>query len=164
MQTFKAELKYFEPIVGMESCVGVSDGPYPMDYGNYCSLVDGPYLCNMWSENLREWSKRYLAEEHAHPMLQVLVFESLLVEMPKQDGLPVALSKTIGFVADDRCVEWTNPHLCVTGHGWPNEEIKVMACQLHDVWKEEAKLRRNLKSMQTTRKELLAEVCKQGTL
>ena len=42
-------------VVGSYSLVGVSDGPYPMSFGNYFCFSRGPRCVNMWAENLERW-------------------------------------------------------------------------------------------------------------
>lgn len=93
-----------KPEIGFESCVGIWDTKFPILFGNYCSINDGSFygirLCNMWSENLREWAKR-------NP--DITEIEITVVEH---------VGKSIGFVSDVRLKDWCNSKPCVTGHGW----------------------------------------------
>lgn len=89
------------PEVGLTSLVGLSSKRnYPLTFGNYCSINGGPYLANMWAENLEEWARR-------NPS----VYE-IEITVIKHNG------KSLGFVSDQRLQEWTNKKLCVTGNGW----------------------------------------------
>lgn len=102
----------FPPHVGMESLVGVTEGKFPLSFGNYCSIAGGPYLCNFWSENLREWARRN----------------------PEAGDIEVTIvehnGNTIGFVSDERMKDWCNDRLCVTGHGWPSVAVMKKVCEL----------------------------------
>lgn len=106
------EKKLFKPAVGMESLVGIMNDNYPLSFGNYCSISGGPYLVNMWSENLREWSRR-------NP--DVSEIEVTVV---------THCGKSIGFVSDERMRDWRNQELCVTGNGWPTAEVCRTVCGL----------------------------------
>ncbi len=101
--------KYYAPEVGMESLVGIigiMSTDFPLSFGNYMSILDGPYIVNMWSENLREWSKR-------NPGFGVIEVTRL------SDG-----KCTLGFITDKNIPDnWKNDKLCVTGHGWGSREL-----------------------------------------
>ena len=101
------EIKHFKPKVFSSSCVGFTFKEFPMKSGNYCTITGGPYLVNLWAENLTEWSNRNPDVK----TIEVTVFSS-------KGG------RSIGLVTDKRLKEWTNLKPCVTGSGWPSEEIK----------------------------------------
>lgn len=97
-------VKRYSPIVGMTSLVGVHRTDYPLSFGNYMSLHNGPYIVNMWAENLTEWARQ-------NPVADIEVTEL-------SDGKHV-----LGFISDDRLSDWLNEKLCVTGHGWGSREL-----------------------------------------
>lgn len=98
----------FPPVVGGSSLVGVFDTNYPISFGNYCWINGGPYLINMWAENLAEWSRR-------NP--DVTEIEVTIYSHGKS---------RVGLVTDSRLKEWCNKEFCVTGHGWPSIEVMDM--------------------------------------
>lgn len=98
------------PELGLVSCVGIHDKNYPISFGNYCSLADGPYLCNFWAENLDEWVRR-------NP--DVKEIEITVVEH---------MGRNIGFVSDERMKDWCNKRTCVTGCGWPSVAVMRLVC------------------------------------
>lgn len=109
------------PRVGSMSLVGINPKDYPVAFGNYCRIatVDGPYLCNMWAENLKEWALR-------NP-------EASLIEVTEYSHQ----GRSIGVVTDERLEEWCSRELCVTGHGWPSEEVKqLVGASLSPITKE----------------------------
>lgn len=101
MQPLSVEVEQYLPVVGMESLVGVLGKDYPLSFGNYCSISNGPYLVNMWSENLREWARRNPDEK-----IEVTVVSH---------G-----NSRVGIVTDKRLSDWCHDRMCVTGHGWPS--------------------------------------------
>ena len=98
----KIKIEHYPPKVGMMSCVGIMSNNYPLSFGNYCSILDGPYLVNCWAENLEEWVKR-------NPECEKIEITTI-----------THLGKTIGLVTDKRLEGWVNQRLCVTGNGWPS--------------------------------------------
>lgn len=93
------------PRVGMMSLVGIGPSDYPIKFGNYCSIWDGPYLVNMWAENLKEWARR------------------------NPDSGPIEITeythgeRSLGVVTDERLKDWCNVKPCVTGYGWPSVAV-----------------------------------------
>lgn len=86
--------------IGFMSCVGIGRYDYPIPFGNYFSLSNGPYIVNMWAENFKEIVRRNNIQdvwctEFSHN------------------------NRSLAFVTDKRIKpEWFNKRLCVTGHGW----------------------------------------------
>lgn len=101
----------YPPRVGMMSLVGIWDTNYPLSFGNYCSISNGPYLCNMWAENLEEWAR----QNQEVSEIEVTTLE--------HNG------KSIGFVSDERLKDWCNKKPCVTGH-WPSVAVMREVCRL----------------------------------
>lgn len=99
-----------QPVVGMTSLVGIFAKDYPLEFGNYCSISGGPYLCNMWAENLKEWASR------------------------NRDSGPIEVTeythgdRSIGMVTDTRMTGWCSRKPCVTGHGWPSVSVMRLIC------------------------------------
>jgi hypothetical protein len=98
------------PRVGMRSLVGIGDDRYPISYGNYCSIKGGPYLCNIWAENLEEWARR-------NP-------DSGPIEVTEYQHA----GERLGMVTDERLKTWCNSKPCVTGHGWPSVAVLHLVC------------------------------------
>lgn len=98
------------PRVGSHSLVGIYDTDYPIKFGNYCSIAEGPYLCNMWAENLEEWARR-------NPT-------SGPIEITEYNHA----GRSLGLVTDERLRDWCNPRPCVTGHGWPSVAVMRLVC------------------------------------
>jgi hypothetical protein len=96
-------VKQYPPQVGMMSLVAFQIDEYPSYSGNYCSIFHGPYLCNMWAENLQEWARRNPGET-----IEVTTLTHN--------------ERSIGVVTDERLKDWCN-RLCVTGMGWPSVAI-----------------------------------------
>lgn len=108
----------FPPYIGMMSCVGIGirrPQDFPLAWGNYCSISGGPYLCNMWAENLGEWAQR-------NP--DVKEIEITIVSHA---------GKSIGFVSDPRLKDWFNKRFCVTGNGWPSVAVMRKVAELLDL-------------------------------
>jgi hypothetical protein len=98
-------VKKYKPQIGMMSCVGVYSDSYPYSFGNYFSLSDGPYIVNMWAENLKEFVRRNNLSE-----IECTVFS---------DG-----KRFLGVISDPLVPqEWLHSKLCVTGHGWSSREL-----------------------------------------
>ena len=105
-------VEHYPPIVGMSSCVAFLCCDYPMTRGNYCSIEDGPYLVNLWAENLQEWARR----NPDAGKIEVTVISD--------EG------NRIGLVTDSRLREWCHSRLRVTGHDWPSEAAKQKTYEL----------------------------------
>jgi hypothetical protein len=98
-------VKSFPTVVGMESCVGCLNTHRPVEFGNYCELYHGPYLVNMWSENVRAARDILGLKE-----IEVTVFS---------DG-----KHHLGVVTDKRLPNgYIYDGLCVTGRGWGSREL-----------------------------------------
>lgn len=106
------EKKMFKPAVGMSSCVGIMGCNYPLSFGNYCGISGGPYLVNIWAENLSEWARR-------NP--DVAEIEVTVV---------AHCGKSIGFVSDERLQDWCNKELCITGIGWATALMCRTVCSM----------------------------------
>ena len=104
------QAKLFLPVVGMTSLVWIGDTDYPLKHGNYCSVAGGPYLVNMWADNLQEWAAR----NPGSGPIEITVFE--------HGG------RCIGMVTDNRLAEWCNSRPCITGHGWPSVAVMRLVC------------------------------------
>lgn len=102
---------YFAPVAGMMSLVGIAGKDYPLEFGNYCSIAGGPYLCNMWAENLKEWARR---NPDSGPIEITIVSHG---------------DRKIGYVSDGRLKDWCNSEPCVTGHGWPSVDAMREVCK-----------------------------------
>lgn len=100
------------PRVSMTSLVGIdlSRASYPLSYGNYCAIADGPYLCNIWAENLEEWANR-------NPEVKTIRIHEY------RKG-----SHSVGMVVDKRLDGWLNSEPCVTGNGWPDVTAMRIVC------------------------------------
>lgn len=98
------------PRVGMSSMVGIHTKNYPIEFGNYCSIHEGPYLCNMWAENLKEWARR---NPDAGP-----------IEVTEY----VHAYRSLGMVTDSRLKDWCSAEPCITGHGWPSVAVMRLIC------------------------------------
>ena len=89
--------------VGMTSCVGIHADKYPLSFGNYCSiggLGNEYYCCNMWAENVTEFSR-------LHPDIK---------------NVEVKIFGNICYVIDNRIpVKWRNS-FCLTGSGASSAE------------------------------------------
>lgn len=96
------EVKHYRPIVGQVSCVGIGHNTFPLNFGNYFWISNGPYIVNFWAENLEEWTRR-------NPDVNTIE-----VTVVSDDN------GSLGIITDSRMKEWTNNRLCVTGHGWPS--------------------------------------------
>ncbi len=99
------------PVVDMTSLVGIGDRNYPIGFGNYCSIAGGPYLCNLWAENLKEWARR---NPDSGP-IEVTEFSHA--------------GRSIGLVTDERLKAWCHPDPCVTGIGWPSVGVMRVVCE-----------------------------------
>lgn len=98
-------VKTYAPAVGMMSCVGISTKEYPVSFGNYFWLHEGPRIINMWAENLEVAAQRLKITE-----LECTEFS---------DG-----KNTLAFVTDPRLPNaWLYSKLCVTGCGWGSREL-----------------------------------------
>jgi len=103
------EVKFFKSQIGTVSCVGIRKDFYPLFFGNYFWLNDGPRIINMWAENLTEASKR---------------FNLVTVECTCFSNHDT----TLAFITDKRIPkDWLNEKLCVTGFGWSTKELCI-AC------------------------------------
>ena len=92
----------------MMSCVGIMSQKRPVSFGNYCSFANGPYVCNMWAENIQSCG---LDE------IECIVF---------QDG-----EHSIALVVDERLSEdWLYPKLCITGQGWGTRRMCERICEV----------------------------------
>ncbi len=89
----------FVPKVSRTSLVGIHSKDYPLSFGNYCWIWEGPYLVNCWAENLEEWARRNKGEK-------------IWVTVVSHKG------RSLGVVTDERMKGWTYDKLCITGHGW----------------------------------------------
>jgi len=111
----RKETKKFEPKVGMMSCVGIGGTKYPLSFGNYMVINTGPYICNMWAENLKEWVKNHPDIGH----IEVTIFHDECYGWGDRSKI---YPFQIGIITDSRIPQsWLAPtlhRLCVTGHGW----------------------------------------------
>lgn len=101
-QPVTVEVKHYPPRVGMMSLIYIFGKDYPLNFGNYCSIADGPYLVNCWAENLEEWARR-------NPDA-----DTIEVTVVEHNG------RRVGIVTDPRLADWCNDKLCITGQGWPS--------------------------------------------
>jgi len=100
-------------VVGMASLVGMGfNNEYPMSFGNYFSFYIrkefpfGPRCINMWSENMKEASTRFLDDG----LVQGYLFE-------KDD-------REWFVVCDPRIPNgWTNKDPYFVGYGIPTEDV-----------------------------------------
>lgn len=101
-------IEKYQARIGMQSCVGIGGQEYPKSFGNYFWLSDGPRIINMWSENLREFSKRNNLKE-----VECTIFS---------DG-----KHSLAIISDSLIPkEWlldSRYRLCVTGCGWGSREL-----------------------------------------
>lgn len=102
----KIETKYVDAYPTFHSLVGIhisedKQDPYPLDFGNYCGIGRW-YCCNMWSENLMEWSRRMGKQK-----------------WPGGSRIEVkVVDDQFAFICDPRIPkEWLNKKLCITGCG-----------------------------------------------
>lgn len=117
--------KNYPPRVDMTSCVGICEKTRPVAFGNYCSIDGGPYLVNMWAENLEEWALR-------NPDVKKIEVTEFIDEKS---------GRALGVVTDTRLEGWTNKRPCITGRGWINQKIKNAICSLMDLKDDPAALR-----------------------
>jgi hypothetical protein len=105
------QVKKYKCKYGYTSLVGVHS-EVPVYFGNYCNVSGGPYLINMWAENLEALPSHLGIDE---------------VEITElKDG-----KHSIGIVTDDRVPnEWLYEKLCITGHGWGTRRLCEAACEI----------------------------------
>jgi hypothetical protein len=104
-------LKTFPARVGQVSCVGCSSTVFPVDFGNYMWISEGPYIVNMWAENLQEAAKVFNLTT-----VDVLVFSNGDAEL--------------GVICDKNIpTEWmrTEPYVC--GVSWGSRELCESICE-----------------------------------
>lgn len=100
-------IEFYTPKVGTISCVGCY-GEYPMSFGNYFWLSDGPRIINMWGENLKELVRR-----------NILYYDKVrcLVYSDGKNELALVDDPSVGK-------EWLiKDKYCVTGCGWGSREL-----------------------------------------
>ncbi len=100
-----------EAAVGWRSCVGIVRREYPLSFGNYFSLRNGPRILNFWAENLEEAAKRFLPDG----LVEVRVWH--WVEEPYGE-------RRVAIILDERIPsDWYHNNLCFTGYGLPPVEV-----------------------------------------
>lgn len=112
VKTVGFRIIHFSPAeIGMKSLVGLTDGPYPMGFGNYFSFLNpdnrqaprfierigGPRVVNMWCENLAHLTN----EKNLHKIRAVVFGES---------------PDWLALIEDDNIPkEYLTDSLCITG-------------------------------------------------
>lgn len=112
---FIMERKSLVAKIGSKSPVGIKTrGGYPLAFGNYCWLFDGPYVVNMWAENIVEARFQFLTNS--------------LIE-----GFEFKENGGSWFVVDDSRIPeaWYNNKFCWTGYGTPSAECAEQMYKIH---------------------------------
>lgn len=107
------DIRMYKPQIGGKSLVGTSSKNYPLSFGNYFWLNKGPYIINMWAENLEEWSR----------------------QNPDIDQIEVTIlgyddNNCLGIITDNRLSGWLNDKPCITGNGWVSIKVLKIASKI----------------------------------